>query len=237
MYKVAFSPSQQVDNAYTGVTTTEKIEMEKLAQACHKYHVAKGGEALTFAYPKDVFDTRPTLAKDFGAEAYIALHTNGGGGSGTETFYAANSPNSKKLCTLMNDRLTAYFEKGGFKNTRSGPVQMKSLYEVTKPASFGMPHCYIEVNFHDNAPIAKYMVSRWDAIAKVIVDTIWEFKGWVEKVPVVVAPDKIAPDFYYYRVCLSSYKSRNAAYDEVARLSKENGLSAFVAYVNTPTKK
>lgn len=237
MYKVAFSPSQQVDNQYTGVNTTEKIEMEKLAQACHKHHVAKGGEALTLTYPKDVFKDRPDLAKDFGAEAYIALHTNSGGGMGTETFYATNSPNSKNLCTLMNARLTKYFKAGGFENKRSAPVRIMNFYEVNKPASLGMLHCYVEVNFHDNAAISKYMVSRWDAIAKVIVDAIWEFKGWVEKVPVVVAPDRTAPDFYYYRVCLSSYKSRNAAYDEVARLKKEHGLAAFVAYVNTPTKK
>ena len=135
MYKVAFSPSQQVDNQYTGVATTEKIEMEKLAQACHKYHVAKGGEAITFTYPKDVFKERPATAKEFGAEIYIALHTNSGGGMGTETFYAANSPNSKILCTLMNAKLTKYFEADGFENKRSAPVRIMDFFEVNRPAA------------------------------------------------------------------------------------------------------
>lgn len=237
MYRVAFSPSQQTNNRYTGVSTTEKIEMEKLAKACHKYHVEKGGKALTFFYPDDEFYSRVDKAKNFDADVYIALHTNAGGGSGPETFHAPNSPISRNLCTVINKRLTEYFLTKGIRNTRANPVGIKDFHEINKPASYNMLHSYVEVNFHDNANIAKVMVANWNAIAKVIVDAIWEAMGWVAKVEPKPAPDTKAPDYHYYRVCTTSYKSRNSAYAEVERLKKEHGISAFVAYVNTPTKK
>ena len=183
MYKLAISPSPQMSNSYTGVKTTEGLEMEKLAHICHAYHVKKGGECLTFTEKNDFWTGRPKKAKDFGASIYLVLHTNSGGGTGTVAFHAKNSPNSKKLSTLMEKRLTEYFVKNGIDSNRATPVKETLFYEARTAASLRMAHCYLEVNFHDNSKIAKFMVGHWDEIATIIVDAIWEFKGWKEIIP------------------------------------------------------
>lgn len=237
MPKIAWSPSQQTENSYSGVATTEKIEMEKLSLLCEKYHNAKGGESIRFSYPGDKFEGRPLSANALGAEVYVALHSDSGGGTGTTTFSYPGSPNSFKLGGIINANLTAYFRKNGIESNRSVPNTTADLYETRLPASFDMQHTYIEVNFHDNVTIAKFMTQNWDSIAKIIVDSIWQFKGWVPK---IVTPEPVkdttAADYHWYRVCTTSHKSRNAAYKEVERL-KGLGIPAFVAYVNTPTKK
>lgn len=181
MYKIAISPSQQMANQYTGVKTTEGIEMEKLGKLCHDYHISKGGESLLFDSKGIYWKERPKASKDFGASVYLVLHSNAGGGKGTETLHAKNSPNSKAVSTLINERLTAYFEGYGFENTRYSPVIETNFFEATEAAKLKMAHSYVEVNFHDNAKIAQFMVKNWGDIAKVIVDAVWEFRGWKQK--------------------------------------------------------
>lgn len=185
MYKIAISPSQQMDNRYTGVNTTEGIEMEKLGKLCHDYHISKGGESLLFDSKGIDWKKRPQAAKDFGASVYLVLHSNSGGGKGTVTLHASKSPNSKKVSEIINNNLTAFFDKNGFPNTRYAPVQETNFLEARESAKLRMAHSYVEVNFHDNAEIAKFMVKNWETIAKVIVDSVWEFRGWKEVNPEV----------------------------------------------------
>ena len=258
MYKIAWSPSQQIYNEYSGVSTTEKIEMEKLSVLCERYHNAKGGESMRFSYPGDKFESRPGSANAWNADCYVALHTNAGAGGkvGTETFFYKDSPNSQAFSLAINEALNAYFAKHGMPTERDKSIRNRivDLYETEMPAQFDMLHTYIEVNFHDNAAMAKFMVNNWTDIAKTIVDAIWAFKKWTPAAattptatvtpaapvtpttPTAAAKDVIAPDFYYYRVCVHSTKSRNEAYAKANELIGQ-GARAFVAYTNTPTKK
>lgn len=183
MYKIAISPSQQMDNRYTGINTTEGVEMEKLGKFCHDYHISKGGESLLFDHKGIDWKKRPQASKDFGASVYLILHSNAGGGKGTVTLHAKNSPNSKKVSEIINKNLTAFFDKNGFPNTRYSPVIETNFLEARESARLRMAHSYVEVNFHDNAEIAKFMVKNWEPISKIIIDSVWQFRGWkpVEK--------------------------------------------------------
>lgn len=97
----------------------------------------------------DDVTTRPALAEWYGADCFVSLHTNAGGGAGTETFVYNGTPTagSVALQTAVQTRLVA---------------DIRAEYEPTwvdrglKSANFGevrvlstMPGILCELAFHD----------------------------------------------------------------------------------------
>ena len=63
---------------------------------------------------------RTTMANSWGADAFLSIHTNAGGGTGTETFWCSLSPSSnasdQTFCTTIQNNVVSY---AGMNNRRA----------------------------------------------------------------------------------------------------------------------
>ncbi len=121
---------------------------------------------------------RGQQAAELGADCYISLHTNAAGSSnssgktqGTTCYYNGNNKGAKELSDIL------YKHVGGLTPTndlgsRDDMLTSKPFAEVRLPT---MANVLIEVEFHDYAPYAQWIVNNTDAIAKSLADGIDEY--------------------------------------------------------------
>ena len=127
---------------------------------------------------------RAEEAYDMGADAYVALHTNAsgktnnGGAKGTMSFYNGTNPGSTELARAIHNKvaaLTPTEEKAGaFQEdiSYSATHGQTPYAEVWRPK---MPNILLEVEYHDYAPYAWWIVNNTDSIAQAIADGIDEY--------------------------------------------------------------
>jgi N-acetylmuramoyl-L-alanine amidase len=102
---------------------------------------------------------------------YVALHTNAGDGEGTEIFCNLSRPASKQLAEIMLDHvgnLTPTEDRGVFDGG-------ENLGEVMSPLVDNIPTCLIEIEFHDEAYKANWIVTHKPDISEAITAGIVEF--------------------------------------------------------------
>lgn len=175
--KLYLSPSNQPGNRYVVGNTTEKEQMEAVALLVQKKLEDYIVEVEMADFSKGIeLKARATDAKKAGADFYLALHSNAGGG-GTATgaigIYNADSKISKKLveeivkeldsiCPIKSNRYVKHLDgMKAFSGSGYG--------EIRSPKQLGIASCIIEVNFHDTVKTAQYIIDNNEEIADAIV--------------------------------------------------------------------
>jgi N-acetylmuramoyl-L-alanine amidase len=110
---------------------------------------------------------RVDWANKNGVDYYICLHTNAGGGTGTECLYY-NHPLSIKANQLVYDELTKLYP------SKRGLKDYSHFYEN---ANTRMVSCYPEIAFHDNREDVKFILNNKEAIADALCRGICAFFG------------------------------------------------------------
>lgn len=176
-YLVYLSP-ERGPNRYTGVDTTEHDQMQIVAEKMKPMLEEMGYEVVIAKRELTVLEAdgyeRQKEAKALGADAYIALHTNatGRGNSGKSQgcicFYNGNNEGAKELSQAIYDNISALTPTtdGG---SRNDMLTERPFAEVRLPE---MANVLIEVEFHDYAPYANWIVNNTDNIAKNIANGI-----------------------------------------------------------------
>ena len=173
---IFLSPSSQFDNLYTGVNTTEGIQMNKLAKIL-KSKLEALGYRVYLPDSNTTYQERAALSNEVGADIHIPLHSNGGGGVGTRIFYNGAIQGSKELSTAIFQYLS---------NLTNTPLNDRNLkedylslmpngtpfYEIREPKA---EMAYIEVEFHDIAEKAQWIVDNKNAIADAIAKGIIDY--------------------------------------------------------------
>ena len=170
---IFLSPSSQFDNQYTGVDTTEGIQMNELAKLL-KEKLEAAGYRVYLPSSDTTYQERAELSNEVGADLHIPLHTNAGGGSGVRIFYNSSIQGSKELSTAIFNYL------GPLTNSNDPDVPYlkddsktsKPYYEIRVPKA---EMAYIEVDFHDRADRAQWIVGNKDAIADAIAKGIIDY--------------------------------------------------------------
>ncbi|MBQ6823566.1 MAG: N-acetylmuramoyl-L-alanine amidase, partial [Clostridia bacterium] len=110
-----------------------------------------------------------------GADLYIPIHSNAGGNqTGTYVFYNGSIQGCKEFSREIFDRVAA------LTGTPYSTSRHKEDYlcllpdgapfrEIKNPT---MPMAYIEVEFHDKAEKAQWIVNNNEALAKAIADGV-----------------------------------------------------------------
>lgn len=188
--RLYLSPSNQPHNVYTGVKTTEKAEMEAVAKRVktildNQYEMETVMATLDLGISKS---ERPAESKNKGCDFYLAIHSNAGGAgsaAGAVGFYHPDGKNAKTLATALVKELDSICP---VKSNRSSSVVNgmnafggQGYGEIRSPMQFGIPSVLVEVNFHDNATVAKWIVNSKDAIAAAIVKAIVDTFGIKKK--------------------------------------------------------
>lgn len=172
------SPSDQTDNTGINGYGTEEAQMNALLDAITP-HLARCGVRYHRAGRDLGIDYRPAESDALGADYYLALHSNAGGGGaayGPIAFYYAAG---KELA----EELIWQLQKTGQKSNRyQSVVRNQNLYEtrMMKAAS-----CLLEVDFHDSAEGVNFIVGRRADAARAIAMAICAIDGtaWVDEDP------------------------------------------------------
>lgn len=111
--------------------------------------------------------SRVAWANSNNVDYYICLHTNAGGGTGTECLYY-NHPLSIKANQLVYDELTKLYP------SKRGIKDYSHFYENKHTK---MVSCYPEIAFHDNREDVKFILNNKEAIADALCRGICAFFG------------------------------------------------------------
>lgn len=179
MHKIFISPSTQDWNTYYLGNTNEEIEMRHVAELvvnklqARGYVVGLGGTVSARANAElgNAFMGRDGL--------YIALHTNAGGGRGTEIWYYTNSTKGRILAAELYSTIAPVTEMAdrGMKNSTG-------YIELHKPLA---PAVIVEFEFHDWAGGEEEILSHHEEYAQAVAD------GAVRAFENIYGPNPITP--------------------------------------------
>ncbi len=243
--KLYLSPSNQPHNAYYGVATNEKEQMEKVAHKVKAlleggYDVEVVMATLSLGINKS---ERPTECKNKGCDFYLAIHSNAAGktppctATGAVCFYHPQAAIAKTLATALVKELNAI---APVKSNRSSSVKSgmeafngSGYGEIRSPMQLGVPSALVEVDFHDHAVLAKWIVENTDAIAEALVRGIVSAFGLKAKAP-AQDPKPTETTGTLYRVQVGAYSKKANAEAMLARVKAASFTDAFIATSAAP---
>lgn len=162
--KVYINPSVQIANLYTNNLGTEAEHMNDIAYLMKKE--LSTIEHIDLMCNLDYLSLSKSVAQSnsFGADIHLALHSNAGGGKGSEIF----TTTSHQFASWIYDDFNTIgnFNKRGVKDG-------SKLYEVRN--SKAKDKALLEMLFHDNLNEAKFIVNNKQKIADTLVDSILEY--------------------------------------------------------------
>ncbi|MDR1101094.1 MAG: S-layer homology domain-containing protein [Clostridiales bacterium] len=167
---VYLSPSNQYLNLYSWGMTNEGEQMIMLGDIL-KNELTSMGFNVVVANPSSTFEERAAEAVSCGAFCYVALHTNAANKSvtGTEIYYRQDSDESYNLASFLYGKV-APFTPSNDRGLKNGTAA--KLLEIRLPNT---PNCLIEIDFHDVAPMAQWLVEHKTEIAHLLAEGIAEY--------------------------------------------------------------
>lgn len=174
---VFLSPSNQTDNHYAGSdSATEASVMRAVANAAEQYLKAKG-VTVYMAKETDTLEDKVNTANTLGVGTYVAIHSNAGGtsgtASGTEIYYNPQTKGSRVLAKNVYAAVAALTPTDDRDMHPGTGGEDRELYEVINPT---MANCLVEIEFHDQANLAQWIIANTDAIGKAVCDGILHYQ-------------------------------------------------------------
>lgn len=186
MKNIYISPSTQHNNRGVGPFSTEENEMNKIADKLIPLLLKDGRFVVKRNSPSmdDVVSITDDSDK-FKADIHIAIHSNAGGGEGTEVFAYSPNTNSDRLARSLYNQI-APLSPGKDRGIKYNPKIIEVGDLVNAPAAL------IELAFHDNLADATWLAYNHEIIAERLYKGICDYFDY-EYLALVVAPVVVAP--------------------------------------------
>lgn len=188
MKKIYISPSAQESNKGVAPFSTEEIEMNKIADLLIPLLIKDG----RFITKRNLMSMDPyQCAYDsnlFVAELHIAIHSNAGGGVGTEVFTYGPNTNSERLGKALYNQI-APLSPGADRGVKYNPGLIEVGHTVHATS------CLIELDFHDNEAGAKWIAGNHLSIAQALYKGLCDYYGY--KYLALDSAPAIAPSVAY----------------------------------------
>ena len=181
--KIYLSPSNQNANKFITGNTNEGAVWNDIAARLQKL-LAEYDCETKMAKVTANLSTRAEEAKAWGADVYIAMHSNAAGvanagAHGVEVYYDPNKgARTKELAQTLLNELKTLFANRGLR-------QSSKLIDCYKPA---MPSVIGECGFHDNTSDAKTILNNKDKIAQLYCNALVAFLKLTKKGTTPSAP-------------------------------------------------
>ena len=232
---IYLSPSNQPANRYAVGNTNEKREMEAVARQIQVFLEEYHCTAIIATLPLGIDSTgRPKEAREKGADIYLAIHSNAGGGgkgSGAMTFYHPQNPGGQALAASIVEELNAVCP---IPSNRTTPVQSgmdvfqgAGYAEIRLPYQYGLCPVLAETNFHDNPKTAQWMIDHKDVIAIAYVQALVKTLGLIQKSSSIMPSIKEGNKVQYYRVQVGAFLEKSNA-EALQRKLKAAGYDAII---------
>lgn len=184
--KICIDCGHQLKGADTGASgyIIEQEESRKIAPYLKEY-LEKEGHTVKLTNINSgcssvnaSLQARVNVSNGFGADFFISLHFNAGGGQGTETWIYASGGQAEQYAKRINSKLVGL----GFKNRG---VRVGNLYVIKKT---NCPAVLCEIGFVDSKVDTDFVVTHRKEIAKAIAEGILNKTfGAVSQTPVTEA--------------------------------------------------
>ena len=172
MKKIYLSPSNQTGNKFITGDTSEGAVWYDIAVRLQKLLEQYNCQTM-LSKPSQTLGVRADNAKAWGADVYIAMHSNAAGTAnkgahGVEVYYDPNKgAKTKALAQAVLDELKTMFTSRGLKTSTK-------LIDCYKPA---MPSIIGECGFHDNKADALLILNNRDKIAQLYCNALVKYLG------------------------------------------------------------
>ena len=214
--KVYISPSDQTKNIYAGTSTNEAVQCRKIGRSLEKALDRCGFYALCNTTSGMYERIAESNRGDF--DIHLCIHTNAANKkvTGTRIFVYSMNGEAYKIAKAIFNEL-APLTPGTSENISVN----KSWAEIKNTNALCI---YIEVDFHDVASVAKWIISHTEAIAESIAEGLCNHYGIKYKAPNAVAKEfkvKVTADELNIR------KGPGTKYDVVGSI-KDKGTYTIV---------
>ena len=171
MKRIYVSPSSQENNKGIGSFGTEEVAMNKIADALMPLLANDDRFEVRRNTPDMDVSEMAVDSNNFKADIHVAIHSNAGGGEGTEVYAFGPGTNSERLAQALYKQV-APLSPGADRGVKYNPA----LLEVGN--SVHATSALIEVGFHDNALEAEWIVQSTSVIAGAIYRGICDYYGY-----------------------------------------------------------
>ena len=181
MPKLYISSSTQESNRGVAPFGTEETEMSQITDVL----IPLLQQDKRFTSKRNLPSMTPYQSaadsNESGADIHIAIHSNAGGGVGTEAYAYGPGTNSERLAKCLYNKI-APISPG----TDRGIKYNKGLIEVGDTVK--ATSCLIELAFHDNATDAHWLATGEIPIAQALYKGICDYYGYDYRALVVAPP-------------------------------------------------
>ena len=209
--KIFISPSNQNGNLYAYGNTNEAEQCGKIGKAVKTALERCGFQTKLEQY--DTMQNRVTHSDQWGADMPLAIHTNATGqhtAGGTQVFFYAYNGFGNVACQKVFEELKDITPGSNAEVCK----KYSALYEVYKPNATSV---YCEVEFHDVAAYAKWIIENTEAIAEAITRGICKF----------YTVDYVKPKETIYYVQVGAFKDKKNA-EALADKLKADGYNVYI---------
>ena len=225
MPKVYISPSTQEHNTGVSPFGNEENEMNKIADILIPLLTNDG--RFTAKRNNPSMDDVYSIAEDSNswlADIHIPIHSNAGGGEGTEVYAYGPNTNSERLAQCLYNQI-APLSPGADRGVKYDP----RLIEVGNGVK--ATSVLIELAFHDNLTDATWLAYNHEMIANALYKGICDYYGYdyraLAVVPPVVSPVTPAVDIIDKDIYLSVRVLQSKS-DEVVKQIQTMGYACKV---------
>ena len=221
--KIYLSPSNQSGNLYAYGNTNEMEQCNRIADAA-KAALERCGFDVKKAPKGQDMSVSIKESNSWGADLHIPIHTNAfdGRASGTVVFVYSNASANRMLA----DPIYKAVQAAAPGTTDYGVRAHSDLAELNSTNAIAV---YIEVDFHDNPSIAKWLVENTKAVGEAITKGVCEGYGVKYKAPAEASPAKAGDTFY--RIQVGAYNDRKNAEVFLKKVQAAGFTNAFIAEV------
>ena len=220
--KIYLSPSNQDGNLYAYGNTNEMEQCNRIAEAAKKA-LERCGFTVKKAAKGQAMSTSIAESNSWGTDLHIPIHTNAGGGNGTLVMVYNKTDKNMKLATPIYNEVQAV----SVGTTDYGIREYPALAELNSTNAAAV---YIEVDFHDNTDIAKWIINNPTTIGEAIAKGVCKGYGVTYKAAAGQSSSSNA-EKTIYRVQVGAFSDKKNAENYLAKVKKAGFTDAFITEV------
>lgn len=215
--KIYLSPSDQKDNTYAYGGTNEAAQCRKIANYAAEA-LKRNGYTVKVGADGTTYQKRTADSNAWGADLHMPIHSNAGGGDGTVVFAHPASVNNKYVKAVYE--AVAAVSPGKDDGIRG----TSGLYEINQSKC---PCVYVEVEFHDNSTLAKWIINHTKDLGEAIAKGICSADG--KKFKAEGSSDPV-PSGKLAHVQVGAYRETKNAEAMLKKVKDAGFTDAFIAY-------
>ena len=223
--KIYLSPSNQDGNLYAYGNTNEMEQCNRIAD-CAKTALERCGFTVKKAPKGQAMKTSIAESNAWGADLHIPIHTNActndgtGTAGGTLVMVYSNTPANTAIARPVYNAVQAVTPG----KTDYGVQPRSNLAELNSTNAIAV---YIEVDFHDNPPIAKWLIENPVTVGEAIAKGVCKAYGVEYKSPSEPPPKSDV----FYRVQVGAFSVRSNAEAYLKKVQDAGFKDAFIVEV------